>query len=147
MIDITPLNATHRPRWQALARGYKNFYETATTDEEYELAWQRLLADDVVHGLGASVDGQLVGIAHYLFHGSVWAETACYLQDLFTDPNLRRSGIASALIQEVAVRAQARGASRYYWMTKETNTPARALYDRIASHLGFIRYDFPLRRP
>ena len=36
MIDITPLNATHRPRWQALARGYKNFYETATTDEEYE---------------------------------------------------------------------------------------------------------------
>ena len=147
MIDITPLNATHRPRWQALARGYKNFYETATTDEEYERAWHRLLADDVVHGLGASVDGQLVGIAHYLFHGSVWADTACYLQDLFTDPNLRRSGIASALIQEVAVRAQARGASRYYWMIKETNTPARALYDRIATHLGFIRYDFPLRPP
>ncbi len=101
----------------------------------------------MVHGLGASLDGQLVGIAHYLFHGSVWADTSCYLQDLFTDPKVRRSGIASALIHEVAVRARARGASRYYWLTKETNTAARALYDRVATHLGFIRYDFPLGRP
>jgi GNAT superfamily N-acetyltransferase len=144
MIVITPLKSSDRMRWEVLARGYKSFYETPTTDEEYQQAWQRLMADDVVHGLCASVDGQLVGIAHYLFHGSVWADTNCYLQDLFTDPKVRRSGVGSTLIREVAARARARGASRYYWLTKETNAPARAVYDRVAQHLGFIRYDFPL---
>jgi GNAT superfamily N-acetyltransferase len=147
MIVITPLNSSDRMRWEVLARGYKSFYETPTTDEEYQQAWQRLMADDVVHGVGASMDGRLVGIAHYLFHGSVWADTNCYLQDLFTDPKVRRSGVASALIQEVAARARARGASRYYWLTKETNAPARAVYDRVAKYLGFIRYDFPLGEP
>lgn len=147
MIVITPLKSSDRTRWEVLARGYKTFYETPTTDEEYQLAWQRLMANDVVHGLGATVQGQLVGIAHYLFHGSVWADTNCYLQDLFTDPEARRGGVAAALIHEVAAKARARGASRYYWLTKETNAPARALYNRIARHLGFIRYDFPLDEP
>ena len=112
-IAVTPLQADDRSRWEVLARGYKTFYKTALTDPEYERAWQRLLSAETVHALGARQDGRLVGIAHYLFHPSVWANDVCYLQDLFVDVSVRGQGIARALIDRVAEVAGARGASRF----------------------------------
>lgn len=141
---IAPLSAAARAAWEALARGYKAFYATPTTDAEYATAWRRLLAQDGVHGLGAFLDGELVGIAHYLFHTSVWASTSCYLQDLFTAPAARGRGVGRALIEAVAGEARTAGAARYYWTTQDHNAVARALYDRVARHAGFIRYDYPM---
>jgi GNAT superfamily N-acetyltransferase len=68
----------------------------------------------------------------------------CYLQDLFTVPEARGRGVARALIAHVAEAARAAGARRYYWLTQEHNTTARALYDRVAAFHGFIRYDHPV---
>ena len=141
---IAPLSAADRPAWEVLARGYKAFYDTPTTDPEYETAWTRLLAQDGVHGLAAFLDGRLVGIAHYLFHTSVWAATTCYLQDLFTAPEARGRGVGRALIEAVAAEARRRGAARYYWTTQDHNAVARTLYDRVGRHAGFIRYDYPI---
>ncbi len=118
---IAPLCAADRPQWEALARGYKEFYNTPTSDAEFEAAWNRLLSQDGVLGLGAQVNGELVGIAHYLFHTSTWAATVCYLQDLFTAQEARGKGVARALIEAVANEAQASGATRYYWLTQEHN--------------------------
>jgi len=36
--------------------------------------------------------------------------------------------------------ARAAGSSRLYWQTKATNAAARALYDKLAEHRGFIVY-------
>jgi GNAT superfamily N-acetyltransferase len=130
-----------------LARGYKEFYATPTSEAEYASAWERLLAQDGVHGLGGFVDGKLVGIAHYLFHTSIWAPSNCYLQDLFTLPSARGHGVARSLIEAVAARARLEGAARFYWLTQADNSVARVLYDKVAKHAGFIRYDFPLREP
>ena len=143
-LHIAPLMAEDRAQWEVLARGYKDFYRTPTTRAEYDMAWQRLLAHDGVFGLGAKMDGELVGIAHYLFHTSTWARTTCYLQDLFTAPAARGRGVARALIEAVAEAARARGAARYYWLTQENNATARALYDKVAQYKGFVRYDFAL---
>lgn len=143
-LHIAPLQATDRTEWEPLARGYKDFYQTPTTDAEYDTAWQRLLSQDGVMGLAARLDGELVGFAHYLFHPTVWTSSSCYLQDLFTAPAARGHGVARALIEAVAAAAHARGAARYYWNTQSDNTTARRLYDRVAAHRGFIRYDFPL---
>ena len=68
----------------------------------------------------------------------------CYLQDLFTDPALRGRGIARALIQHVYQQAAAAGASRVYWQTHSSNAAGRALYDKLAKHLGFIVYSHEL---
>ena len=144
MIEVGELAAGDREAWEVLARGYKAFYETPTTDAEYETAWRRLLANDGVHGLAARLDGRVVGIAHYLFHTTIWAPRACYLQDLFTEPGLRGRGVGRALIDAVAARARERGATRYYWMTQHHNATARVLYDKLARHHGFIRYEYPL---
>jgi GNAT superfamily N-acetyltransferase len=143
-IQIAPLQPQDREAWELLARGYKLFYNTPTSDAEYNTAWERLLSNDGVAGLGASLDGQLVGIAHYLFHTSTWARNVCYLQDLFTTPEARGNGVARALIEAVAAEARTRGAIRYYWLTQDHNTTARALYDKVAVYNGFLRYDFPL---
>ncbi|MCU7372487.1 GNAT family N-acetyltransferase [Paucibacter sp. O1-1] len=142
---IRPLQAADRAGWEPLARGYKAFYETEHDAATYELAWQRLLAGQEVHGLAAvGADGRLLGLAHYLFHTSVWTGSSCYLQDLFVDPDVRGQGVAAALIETVAERAAAQGATRYYWLTQAHNARARALYDRVAQHRGFVRYDYPL---
>ena len=143
-MKVLPLRGEDRATWELLARGYKAFYATPTSDAEYDTAWQRLLAQDGIHGLGAFVDDRLVGIAHYLFHSSVWARSNCYLQDLFTLPSARGRGVARALIEAIAEQARVEGAARYYWLTQAQNATARTLYDKVASHAGFIRYDYPL---
>ena len=143
-VRIEPLKPEDRAAWEVLARGYKAFYNTPTTDAEYDAAWRRLLADDGVHGLAAWLDGELVGIAHHLFHTSVWAAANCYLQDLFTLQSARGKGVARALIEAVAQQARERKAARYYWLTQEHNAVARVLYNKVGKHQGFIRYDYPL---
>jgi len=144
MIGIAPLLEADRAEWEGLARDYKAFYETEIPDARYEETWRLLMAGDRVHGLGARLGGRMVGIAHYLFHAQSWSNDACYLQDLFTAPEARGRGVATALIDRVAEAARAQGAVKYYWLTKEDNAQARALYDRIARFKGFVRYEFPL---
>lgn len=143
-LAIAPLEPQDRAAWEPLARGYKLFYRTPAAEAEYDAAWRRILARGAVFGLGAKRDGRLVGIAHYLFHGSVWAERSCYLQDLFVAPEARGRGVARALIEAVAEAARRAGASRCYWHTQQDNAVARALYDRVARFSGFIRYDHPM---
>lgn len=86
----------------------------------------------------------LARIVHARFHASVCAESVCYLQDLYVDETVRGRGIARALIERVAAAARAHGAARLYWLTHHDNARARALYERVAQHHGFIRYDMPL---
>jgi hypothetical protein len=44
------------------------------------------------------------------------------------------------LIEAVYACADELGAERVYWLTHETNTTARQLYDRVATRTGFIQY-------
>lgn len=144
MIEIEPLSDSDRAAWQVLATGYNDFYETVWPQEVYDHVWRRLQAREAIHALGARLDGRLIGIAHYLFHSNVWRDDVCYLQDLFVGEAVRGQGAARALIDSVAAEARRRGASRYYWQTRQDNAQARALYDKVAVFRGFVRYDYPL---
>lgn len=141
---VSSLRPEDRASWEVLAQGYKRFYKTEASPAEYEATWQRLLRQDGVFGIGARGDGELVGIAHYLFHTSAWAPKVCYLQDLFVSPEARGKGAARALIEAVAGAAREAQASRCYWLTQEDNSTARVLYDKLAKFNGFVRYDYPL---
>ena len=143
-VSTTPLRPHDRAAWEILARGYKAFYRDPIPDEDYDRTWEKLMAAAELHGLGAHADGRLVGIAHFLFHPTVWQGEACYLQDLFTAEDARGKGVARALIEAVAEAARPRGATRYYWLTAEDNATARALYDKVARFKGFVRYDYPI---
>ena len=143
-VEVSALKSADRERWNVLARGYKTFYETTLSDAEYDRSWARLMQGESIHGLGARLDGRLVGITHYLFHASTWSADMCYLQDLFVDAQVRGQGVARALIDAVGSAARSRGAARLYWLTHQDNATARALYDKLAAHRGSIRYDYPM---
>jgi GNAT superfamily N-acetyltransferase len=94
-----------------------------------------------VHALVAEHNGQLVGLAHYLFHRSTTqVQLSCYLQDLYTSEQSRGAGVGRKLILAVYDRAQASGSPKVYWQTHETNRTAMRLYDKVAENSGFIVY-------
>jgi GNAT superfamily N-acetyltransferase len=146
LIAVRPLAASDRAGWEPLWAGYNAFYgrvgETALAREITDTLWQRFFdAAEPVFGLVAEDGGRVVGLVHYLFHRSTTRiEPVCYLQDLFTAPELRGHGVGRALIAGVCARARDAGASRVYWQTRENNAAARLLYDQVARHHGFIVY-------
>ena len=141
-IEVRPLGADERDAWEPLWAGYLTFYESAVPPAVTDVTWQRLHdPNEPMHVLGAFIDGRLIGIVHYLFHRSTWTVgNYCYLQDLFTVRESRGLGAGRALIDAVTERARAEGASRVYWLTHESNSVARGLYDRVADRPGFIQY-------
>ena len=129
--------------WLDLWRGYQSFYKVDIDAATTAVTWQRLLDDaEPMWCAVAQVDGKPVGLVHYLFHRSCWAEADnCYLQDLFSDAAARGKGVGTALIAAVKDAAAKRGVTNVYWMTHETNATARKLYDKVARRTGFIEYD------
>jgi len=133
-------------KWLPLWDGYNAFYgragTTALPRAITERTWSRFFDGyEPVHGLVAESCGELLGLGHYLFHRSTTLiEPICYLQDLFTAEAARGRGVGRALIETVYREAQRAGSPRVYWQTHETNRTARALYDRLVEHQGFIVY-------
>ncbi len=143
-IIVSALQASDYAAWQSLAVGYNRFYERELPLATFEKTWTRLMQGDGIHGFAAWMDGKLLGITHYLFQPSIWSDDVCYLQDLFVDEAARGHGLAQALIEQVAQVARQRAAPKLYWLTHQTNARARQLYDRVAQHHGFLRYDYAL---
>ncbi len=144
MIEITQLMPADRATWQALWHDYMVFYDRVLDLAQYDRAWSAFMADSRMHARGARIDGRLVGIVHFLVHANTSADDVCYLQDLFTAADVRGQGVGRALIDAVTKFARERSCARVYWMTQESNAPARRLYDQVAVNRGFIRYDIPL---
>ena len=142
MVEISFLTESDRACWEKLMRGKDAYFGVERGDDDYERTWRRLLDDERIRGIAARVDGKAVGIAHYLFHASVWYAGRCYLADLFVDAETRRQGIATAVIKWVARDAKEHGFPSLYWNTLE-DAPARALYDKVGKfHPGFIHYSY-----
>ena len=145
-LTVRPIASADRAAWEPLWAGYNAFYDragpTALAPGITQTLWERLFDPaEPVHALVAEQAGELVGLVHYLFHRSTSRiEPVCYLQDLFTSPAARGRGVGRALIEGVYGRAHDAGAKRVYWQTRDTNTAGRLLYDKVATHAGFIVY-------
>ncbi|SUX30341.1 GNAT family N-acetyltransferase [Chromobacterium vaccinii] len=143
---IRPVDRNDYQAWRPLWDGYNAFYErageTALPENITRQTWARFLDDrEPVDALVAELDGKIVGLAHTVIHRSTTRlADVCYLQDLFTTPEARGQGVARALIDAAKQMAAAAGCNRLYWQTHQTNQTARALYDKVAEHQGFIVY-------
>jgi len=143
---IRPVHRDDYRAWRLLWDGYNAFYEregpTALEEAITERTWARFFDPaEPVHGLVALDGDRLVGMANYLFHrNTTRLHDVCYLQDLFTAAEARGRGVGRRLVEAVFEAARAAGSRRVYWQTHEGNAPARALYDALAEHKGFIVY-------
>lgn len=145
-LTIRPIAQHDYDQWLALWQGYNAFYgrsgDTALDPEITHITWTRFFDSyEPVNALVAELDGQLLGLTHYLYHRSTTAiAPICYLQDLFTQPQARGKGVARALINEVYRLAKIAGSARVYWQTHQTNSTAMLLYDKVAQQSGFVVY-------
>ena len=145
-VTVRPATRDDYPQWLTLWQGYNHFYgrsgPTALPEAVTHVTWERFFdVYEPMQCLVAEHNGKLAGLAHYLYHRSTLAIAPyCYLHDLFTDEALRGQGIGRKLIDAVYAQAANDGAARVYWLTHETNTTARKLYDQMAELSGFLVY-------
>ena len=142
-VTVRRIEARDEARWRELWDGYCRFYERELSEPITRHTWARLLDPAApVHGIVAESAGVgVIGMCNYIIHENTWSLTpVCYLEDLFVDPERRAVGVGQQLIDWVVAEAKARGWSRVYWHTRETNYRARGLYDKYTPHSGFVRY-------
>ncbi len=143
---VRKVEIADKERWLELFKAYIVFYESALSDEQFDLTWSRIHSDFNMYGLVAEQDGIIVGIAHYLYRPSTWAvNDFCYLEDLFVDPSVRGTGAGRALIEALSLIATAAGSERLYWTTAPDNATARRLYDKVAT-TNRVQYRIPLNQ-
>jgi GNAT superfamily N-acetyltransferase len=147
---IRPILRSDYDGWRPLWEGYNAFYgrsgPTALPEEVTHATWERFFdSSEPVHAFVAEESGDLLGFTHYIFHRSTTRlHDICYLQDLFTAEHARGRGVGRRLIEAVYQAARNADSSRVYWLTHTTNQAGRALYDKVARHLGFIVYSHEL---
>jgi GNAT superfamily N-acetyltransferase len=141
-IVIRPIRREDHDSWMPLWRGYQEFYKVDLAQEVSATTFARLLDPaEPVNGVLAWQGPRAVGLVHYIPHRSTWTiGNYCYLQDLFTAPDLRGGGVGRKLIEHVYEVAKQAGCARVYWLTHESNETAMKLYDRVADKPGFVQY-------
>ena len=147
-INVRQLQVGDKPAWEELFFAYLKFYETSPSDVNSELLWDRLTnPEPQIQALVAEANGVVIGIVHFHYQLSTWSDTSyCYLEDLYVAEGARESGVAKALIQQVQELAIKQGCTELFWITKESNTTARKLYDKVANLSDFVRYEKKLEQ-
>lgn len=144
MTTVRELGPADRADWQRLYAGYGEFYESPLTHEKAERVWCGLLDDSYeTFGLVAVDDSaRLVGLAHYReFARPLAGGRGLYLDDLFTSPEARGSGAATALLDALKRIALERGLGVVRWITAADNIVAQRVYDRVATKTEWVTYD------
>ena len=133
--------------WRVLWARYCAFYEKSVPEAVTAGTWARILTPgSPLFGRIAQWKGDVVGFTVSILHQGSWTlDPICYLEDLFVAPSARGRGIGRALIADLLGRAKERGWSRLYWHTRESNAPARRLYNEFATADDFVRYRLNLR--
>lgn len=143
-ITVRPIQNDDAVSWKELYAGYRAFYELVEDPKVVETTWGWVLNGE--HSMFALVavnhDNQPLALANLRwFARPSRAGIGLYLDDLFTAPEARGTGAASALLQRAAEIAGEKDASVVRWTTATDNATARHLYDRHAVATHWVTYD------
>lgn len=140
---VRPIEPADHDAWQRLFHDYRTFYEYDVDQVVVDRVWGWIHDEcNEVDALVAEVDGQVVGFAHHReFARPSSGKRGLYLDDLFTDPNVRGQGVGRALINRLAEMAQERGIDKVRWITAADNSTAQRLYDDLAERTTWLTYD------
>ena len=145
---IRPVVPRDEPGWRHLWNAYNRFYEHEVSEAITQATWARLMELEPSRPMRAIVaeaaDGTLIGFADYILHASTWSiDPVCCLEDLYVDVDRRAGGVGRMLIDWLIGEMKANQWAELYWITRENNYRARALYDTYTPHSGYFRYVIP----
>ncbi|MBT5576429.1 MAG: GNAT family N-acetyltransferase [Microbacteriaceae bacterium] len=140
---VRPVAPADRQTWERLFLDYGVFYEEDFPRSVIDGVWQWLM--DSAHPVRcfvAEMKGAVVGFAHLRHqHDTFTAGPGWFLDDLFTSPEARGRGAATALINAANEYALAHGGGTLRWITAHDNDRARRLYDTLATPTTWVTYE------
>lgn len=143
-IRVRPLEAADEQQWRVLFRGYRDFYQLAADEDVVSRVWGWLM--DPEHEcsclVAISPEDGVTAIGHYRrFSRPSTGTVGIWLDDLFTNPDVRGKGAGRAIIRRLTEIAAAEGRSVVRWITADDNVTAQALYDQVATRTRWVTYD------
>ena len=143
MIEILKLTQADRPEWEALYRGYADFYQVPMTAEILATVWGWIQDDSnpFYALLARDETGKAVGFIHCRQMPSpLRGAMVGFLDDLFVSPEARGQGVVNALFQGLNQLGRNNGWPFIRWITAENNYRGRAVYDRLSDKTHWVTY-------
>ena len=146
-VKVRPVAEDDESAWRQLFTEYGSFYETEFSDETLDRVWAIVIDPaGAVNAFVAELDGVVVGLAHYRSHPDTFSgDYDWFLDDLYTSPEARGHGVATALIERITAKAKAtapNGSLR--WITAADNATAQRVYDKVATKTSWVTYEVRL---
>lgn len=143
-MKIRPLRNDDFPDWLKLWDGNNLGQRDQDVTSE---TWARLMDPSMpIGGLGAEMDGRLVGLTQYVLHFTTGAiAPVCYMQDVYVAPTHRQRGIAKAMVQHLQDLGREKRWERIYWLAENNNKAAQTLYRSLGKPLNFTLHIMPLK--
>lgn len=145
---VRDLTEADYEQWRELFLAYGVFYETEFSEDVVAGVWRDLLDPDHPETcFVANERGVLVGFAHIQRQYDTFrAGTGWFLDDLFVHADYRGRSFARQIINHATSHAARNGGGDMKWITGDTNTQARGLYDKMATQTSWVMYELPTRK-
>ena len=140
---IREIQLKDKNQWEKLYKGYADFYKVEMNDKILQTVWGWLLdKNHEVNGIVCEVDNKVVGLAHYRrMPRPLKGQDMGFLDDLFVAPEYRGQKIGEKLINRIKEISKSKGWNLIRWITRDDNTRAKSLYDRVAEKTNWDVYE------
>ena len=140
---IREIRLNDKSQWEALYRGYADFYKVEMNDKILKTVWEWIHDNNHdVCGLVYEQDNEIIGLAHYRKMPSPLRGTYIgFLDDLFVDPKHRRNGVGEKIIKEIKVISKRNNWNLVRWITREDNIKAKSLYEKFSKKTNWEVYE------
>ncbi len=140
---VSELSMQDNAQWQALYRGYAEFYKVPMNQEVLDTVWSWIFDENNAFYALVAKDaaGQCVGLMHYRAMPSpLRGQIVGFLDDLFIKPECRGQGIVEALYESLNESAVQKGWPFVRWITAENNYRGRGVYDKLSDKTHWVTY-------
>lgn len=143
MVEIIEIRKLSFQQWAALYQEYAELSGVEISDEQLRTVWQWLGSMETeLRGLAALKDGVPTGLVHYRrFLRPLVGEVGIYLDDIYVNPDARRSGVGKALFDKIESIADSQDCTVIRWITSDVNYEAHEFYNQFGHKTGWITYD------
>ena len=140
---IREIQLKDKVQWEKLYKGYADFYKVEMNEKILQTIWSWLHdKSHDVEGLVYEVEDKIIGLAHYRRMPSpLRGQYIGFLDDLFVDPKYRGQKIGEKLINQMKEISISRGWNLVRWITRNDNTKAKSLYDRVSEKTTWDVYE------